>query len=58
MDKNIGNNFGKNISSDYSQKLLYHGKWSATDALKTYSKDIYLLKKEKKYWWSKSSIIV
>ena len=48
MDKNIGNNFGKNISSEYSQKLLYHGKWSATDALKTYSKDIYLLKKEKK----------
>ena len=26
MDKNIGNNFGKNISSEYSQKLLYHGK--------------------------------
>ena len=31
-------NIGKNISSEYSQKLLDHAKQSATDVLKTASK--------------------
>ena len=38
MDKNIGNNISKNLSSKYSQKLLDHAKQSATDVLKTASK--------------------
>ena len=38
MGKNIGKNISKNLSSKYSQKRLDHGKKSATDALKTFSK--------------------
>ena len=34
MSKNIG----KNVSSKYSQKTLYHAKKSVTDVLKTTSK--------------------
>ena len=34
MSKNIG----KNVSSKFSQKTLYHAKKSVTDALKTTSK--------------------
>ena len=33
MDKNIGKNISRNLSSKYSQRLLDHGKQSATDAL-------------------------
>ena len=36
MDKNIS----KNLSSNYSKKLLDHVKWSATDAIKTISKRV------------------
>ena len=38
MDKNIGKNISRNLSSKYSQRLLDHGKQSATDALWTTSK--------------------
>ena len=37
MAKNIGKNMSKNVSGKYNQKLLYHAKQSATDALKTTS---------------------
>ena len=39
MGKNIGKKISKNISSKYSQKLLDHAKLSATDVLKTASKN-------------------
>ena len=35
MGKNIGRNISKNLRGKYSQKLLDHAKYSATDALKT-----------------------
>ena len=35
--KNMDKNFGKNVSSKYSQKILAHAKQSATDALKAAS---------------------
>ena len=35
MGKNTGKNISKILSDKYSQKLLDHGKKSATDALKT-----------------------
>ena len=35
MGKNIGQNISKNLIGKYSQKLLDHGKKSATDALKS-----------------------
>ena len=35
MGRNIGKNITKNLNSKYDQKLLYHVKQSATDALKT-----------------------
>ena len=38
MGKTICKNISKNLSSKYSQKLLDHGKQSATDALKTATK--------------------
>ena len=38
MGRNICKNTSKNLSNKYSQKLLYHTKQSATDALKTASK--------------------
>ena len=40
MGKNIGKNISKNLSGKYSEKLLDHGKKSATDALKTSSKRV------------------
>ena len=40
MGKSIGKNISKNVSGKYSQKLLDHGKQSATDALKTSSKRV------------------
>ena len=36
--KNVVKKMSKNLSSQYSQKLLDHAKQSATDALKTASK--------------------
>ena len=38
VGKNVGKNISKNQSNKQSQKLLDHGKQSATDALKTGSK--------------------
>ena len=38
MDRNIGKNISKTLSSTYSRKLLDHGKEPTTDALKTDSK--------------------
>ena len=38
MDRNVGKNISKTLSSKYSEKLLDHAKESATDALKTTSK--------------------
>ena len=38
--KNIGKNISKNLSGKYSQKRLDHAKKSATDALKTSSKNV------------------
>ena len=38
--KNIGKTVSKNLSSKYSQKLIDHGKQSATDALKTASRRV------------------
>ena len=38
MDKNIGKNRSKKLSSKYNEKLLDHAKQPATDALKTISK--------------------
>ena len=38
--RNIGKNISKCLNSKYSPKLLDHTKWSATDALKTYSKGV------------------
>ena len=40
MRKNIGKNINKNLTSKYSQKPLDHAKKSATDALKTSSKQV------------------
>ena len=40
MDKNIGKNTSKNVSSKYGQKLLDHAKQSAADANKTSSKRV------------------
>ena len=45
MDKNIGKNISKILSSKRSQKLPYHAKRSATDAIKTSSKRV--IKKQK-----------
>ena len=36
----IGKNISKNVSSEYSQKVLDHAKQYATDALKTASKRV------------------
>ena len=36
----MGRNISNNLSSKYSQKLLYNAKKSATDALKTVSKRV------------------
>ena len=38
MNKDIGNDISKKLSSKCSQKLLDHAEESATDALKTVSK--------------------
>ena len=38
MGRSIGENIGKNLSGNYSQKLLDHAEQSATDAFKTTSK--------------------
>ena len=38
MGKNVGENMTKNLSGKYSQKILDHGKKSATAALKTTAK--------------------
>ena len=38
MGKKVGKRISKNVSGKYNQKLLDHGKQSATDALKTPSK--------------------
>ena len=35
MGKNMDKNISKNLSCKYSQKLLDHSKYSATDELKT-----------------------
>ena len=40
--ENIGENISKNLRGKYSQKLLEHGKQSATDAFKTDSKRVIL----------------
>ena len=40
MGKNTGANTSRNLSGNYSQKLLYHAKQSVTDALKTTSDNI------------------
>ena len=39
MSKNIGKNISRNLTGKYSQKLLDHAAKSATDALKTSSKN-------------------
>ena len=39
MGKNIGKNVSKALSGKYRQKLFGHAKQSATDALKTSSKE-------------------
>ena len=39
IGKIISNNLGKILSGKYSQKRLDHAKKSATDALKTFSKE-------------------
>ena len=39
MGNNIGKNITKNLSGKYSQKLLDHAKKSATDPVKTSSKE-------------------
>ena len=36
--KNIGENISKNLSTEYSQKIIDHAKQYATDAFKTASK--------------------
>ena len=38
MDRNVGKNISKTLSSKYSEKRLDHAKESATDPLKTTSK--------------------
>ena len=38
MGRNFGKNISKTLSSKYNEKLLDHAKESATDALKTTSK--------------------
>ena len=38
VSRNIGKSRSKNLSNEYSHKLLNHAKKSATDALKTVSK--------------------
>ena len=48
MNKDIGNDISKNLSSKCSQKLLDHAEESATDALKTVSERT----TQKKYHWS------
>ena len=40
MGKNTGANTSRNLSGNYSQKLLDHAKQSVTDALKTTSDNI------------------
>ena len=35
----VGKNLSKNLSGKYSQKLLDHAKESATDSVKTFSKE-------------------
>ena len=40
MDRNIGKNIFKNLSSKYCQKILDHAKQYATDGLKTASKKV------------------
>ena len=42
IGKNIRKNKSKNLSGKYSQKLLYHAKQSAADALKTTPKRVIL----------------
>ena len=40
VGKNIGKNISKILSGKYRQKILDHGKKSATNALKTSSKKV------------------
>ena len=41
MSRNVGKNIGKNLSGKYNQEAIDHAKTSATDALKTASKEQY-----------------
>ena len=47
MDKIVGKNISKNLSSKYGQKLFDHAKQFVTDALKTVSKRAIQKKKKK-----------
>ena len=49
MGKNIGKNISKNLSGKYNQKVLNHAKQSATDALKTTSKNV--IKSNRRSYW-------
>ena len=40
MGKSVGKSMSKNVSGEYSQKLLDHAEQSATNALKTPSKKV------------------
>ena len=40
MSKNIGKNINKNAGGEYSEELLDHTKYSATDPPKTASKRV------------------
>ena len=50
MGKNIGQIINENVSGKCSQKLLYHAKETATNALKTASTNINL-KNNRSNWW-------
>ena len=47
----IGKNISKNVSSEYSQKVLDHAKQYATDALKTASKRVIQTKQMQRVIW-------
>ena len=49
MGKNIGKNLSKNLRGKYRRKRFYHGKQSATDVLKTSSKNN--SKNSRSSWW-------
>ena len=54
--KSLGKNISKNLNSNYSQKLLDHGKQSAIDALKANSKIVIQKTVEATgYWISKKN---